>query len=111
MRIAPKHIKQITSATKGNLIGAINDEFIINNIAIDSRSNSIDGSTLFIALKGNNTDGHNYLKSAYNKGCRCFLVETPLKLKEALCIVVPNTLTGLQELAKSHRDSLNIPII
>lgn len=52
----------------------------INDIVYDSRK-AAEG-TLFVCLCGARFDGHEYAKSAYDNGCRCFLVERLLDLPE-----------------------------
>lgn len=109
MRIAPKNIKTIVAATEGSLLGNASNEII--NISIDGRSNSINKNSLFVALKGNNTDGHKFIKQAYSKGCRTFLTTTHVELKGANFIIVNDVLEALQNLAIHHRETLNIPIV
>lgn len=46
---------------------------MIESIEFDSRSCSAD--SLFVAVKGFSLDGHDYLASAYENGCRAFVVE------------------------------------
>ena len=47
------------------LINKIKNDSLINNIELDSRK--ISDGDLFICLKGNNNDGHNYIKDVTNK--------------------------------------------
>jgi len=50
----------------------INMEFQITNISNDSRD--VDENSLFIAYTGFEIDLHQYIKKAYDKGCRHFVV-------------------------------------
>ena len=50
----------------------------ISDIVYDSRKAVAD--TLFVCLCGARFDGHTYAESAYNNGCRCFMVERILDL-------------------------------
>lgn len=45
----------------------------VRTIVYDSRRATAD--SLFVALKGQKTDGHAYLRAAYERGCRVFVVE------------------------------------
>ena len=85
----------------------------INRISIDSRTRFAGEGTLFIALKGENRDGHNFIKDAFDKGVRNFLVEKSFSssLKSANFIVVNDTLVALQLWAQQHRLKFNIPIV
>ena len=44
----------------------------VEKISTDSRD--IDAGTLFIALKGENFDAHDFVKDVYQKGCRLMVV-------------------------------------
>lgn len=50
----------------------------IDDIVYDSRKATV--GTLFVCLCGARFDGHEYAFSAYEKGCRCFMVERLLNL-------------------------------
>ncbi|MDD2278384.1 MAG: UDP-N-acetylmuramoyl-tripeptide--D-alanyl-D-alanine ligase [Bacteroidales bacterium] len=76
---------------------------------IDTRK--VEGKCIFFALKGENFDGNAFAKDALAKGAYLAICDDP-SLKGKLNIeYVPNTLTFLQNLAKFHRQSLNIPIV
>lgn len=90
------------------------DPSIIKAISFDSRKIISGKSILFFALKGNFRDGHDYIKSSYNKGVRFFVVSKPNLLNsfpEAQEILVEDTLSALLKLASYHRDQFNFPII
>lgn len=55
-----------------NLIN-INEDFHSEGVAIDSRQ--IKMGNIFVALKGDNTDGHNYIKSAIDSGASTCIIE------------------------------------
>lgn len=64
-------------------------------------------NTLFVALKGENYDGHRFVNDACKKGACAAIVHqdmTPAHAGFAL-IRVKNTLRALQELARHHRES------
>lgn len=66
---------------------------------------------LFVALRGKR-DGHQYLKDAYEKGIRFFLVEhLDISLPGAVIWVVKDTLRALQELAKAKRQTFKALVI
>ncbi|MEG0500067.1 MAG: Mur ligase domain-containing protein, partial [Rikenellaceae bacterium] len=79
--------------------GSDNEE--ITSITFDSRK-STPGS-LFIAIKGTVTDGHNFIGKAVENGCRAVVCE---RLPEVLTqgvtyIVVPDSEKAVAELAKT----------
>lgn len=68
----------------------LKSDYEITDIVYDSRK-AYEGS-LFVCLKGFNADGHNYAKSAYEKGCRVFLAERELSLPDdAFTVTVHDT--------------------
>ena len=69
----------------------------------DSRKATHDSQ--FVALRGTKTDGHRYAKSAYDLGCRHFVVEEKLDLpKDAKQRVVDNTRIELSRLSAEYFD-------
>lgn len=88
-------------------------DYYITHISIDSRSLITPvARTIFIALEGNIVDGHDYVKAAYDKGVRVFLVHKKISLPiDAITIEVDSTLSALQHWAIKHRDKFDIPII
>ena len=98
------NIEEIVEATRGRLICKVADS--VKGVGTDTRVD-ISGS-LFIALKGENFDGHNYLKEAVEKGASAVLIHgEPPTLGDAVgkitVIQVNNTLSGLQELSRFWR--------
>lgn len=57
---------------------------------------------LFVALRGENVDGHNYVVHAAARGATGAIVERPVEAEIAQ-YVVPNTLAALQDLARVRR--------
>jgi len=108
-------ITEIVSILKGDLAGERFTETSIHDILIDSRKLITVDNTLFFALVSKRNDGHKYIPELFHKGIRNFVVSlVPENLEEfpgANFIVVRNTLTALQTLAKFHRDQFNIPVI
>ena len=63
-------IKELVIATKGTLVkGNESDE--IQNIVIDSRKAK--STDVFIAIIGESLDGHKFMQSAYENGCKTFI--------------------------------------
>lgn len=70
----------------------------INDVTFDSRT-AREGS-LFVCLVGFNTDGHDYVKSAYDNGCRAFLCEWKVDLPDDCMIAVcKDTRAALHDIA------------
>ena len=101
---------------------------IITEAAIDSRQ-VIPGS-LFVALPGEHTDGHDFVGEAFKRGASFALIQknmdtsfrtidlrggsisdTAPDLTAPLCLHVDNTLAALQQIARFWRRKLNLRVI
>ncbi len=80
-----------------------------NSVSIDTRK--IEPGSLFVAIKGDNFDANTFAKEALEKGASFVIIDNPKYFIDDRSIVVEDSLKTLQELAKYHRDYLNIPII
>jgi UDP-N-acetylmuramoyl-L-alanyl-D-glutamate--2,6-diaminopimelate ligase len=69
----------------------------VESIAYDSRRVQKNG--LFVALRGEKTDGHEFIAQALEKGASAIVVEREEKHSRATCLVVENTREALSELA------------
>lgn len=86
------------------------------HLLIDSRKLITPENTLFIAIKGHNNDGHDYIRQLYAQGLRMFIIEDKNKisdfpLPEANFIYVPNAIKALQNIAAYHRAQFSYPVI
>jgi len=108
MKYTSREIAKILDVT---FVG--DSDHTISQISIDSRTISkLAAQTIFVALTGNIVDGHRYVRSAYNKGVRVFLVNKKVDLPDdAIQLKVDNTLIALQKWATHHRLQFNIPVI
>ena len=78
-------------------------------VSTDSRN--IDKDCIFFSLSGPNFDGNKFAKQALDKGALYAIVSNKKYALNNKYIVVENTLTTLQDLAKFHRNKLKIPFI
>ena len=81
----------------------------ITGLTNDSRK--IEKGDLYIALNGQNVDGHDFLSAVNEKGASAALVNKPNQLLELQQIKVFNTMDSLKEIATSWRKSFEIPVI
>ena len=72
----------------------------IRGVSIDTRS--IEAGSIFIALRGEASDGHNYLPQAAAGGAVAAIVETGRRHPALDCIEVADTLSALGRLASHH---------
>ena len=81
-------------------------------ISIDSRT--ILSCELFIAIKGTNFDGHNFLNEVIKKGGKAVVIKDGMQnlLPNKFPFwTVPDTLEAFQKLALFKRRKLNIPVV
>ncbi|MES2836342.1 MAG: UDP-N-acetylmuramoyl-tripeptide--D-alanyl-D-alanine ligase [Bacteroidota bacterium] len=78
-------------------------------ISTDTRS--IKKESLFFALKGANFNGNTFALTAIQQGASYAIVDDEKLADNKNCLLVPDALTALQDLAKYHRQQLTIPII
>lgn len=104
-------LKEIIMAVDGTLKGNINvSEIFINHITTDTRK--IQEGDLFIPLKGENFDGHDFLKQAFEKGAKYCLSEIEMEISEgSSLILVKDTKKALMDLAKYYRSLFSIPVV
>lgn len=97
-------LNYIGKVLKGKILGK--GDAVICSLAIDSRTVSSSENTLFIALRGEQHNGHDYIKDLYERGIRAFMVSQQPDFKEfpeaGFCLV-KDTLSGLQDLATEWR--------
>ena len=86
----------------------IQKRFLIDNISIDSRS--LEEGDLFIALRGEKFDGHDFVYEAFKKGASAVIINKSKTknyndsfFKNKTLIPVNNTLIFLKRLAKKSR--------
>src|ERR1700710_83740 len=91
-------------ATHGQLIGA---DASFNAVSTDSRKIGTDN--LFIALKGESFDGHDYVARCLQQGAAGVLVSRRMEI-DSPQIVVRDTRTALGKLAQYWREQFHIPL-
>jgi UDP-N-acetylmuramoyl-tripeptide--D-alanyl-D-alanine ligase len=107
-----------------------NANAVINEAAIDSRQ--VIPASLFVAIPGENVDGHDFVADAFKRGASFALIqkempasfrtldlraaqsvpaESTLELSPPLCLRVDNTISALQQIARFWRRKLNLRVI
>ena len=91
------NLGKITEYTGGKLYGDAN--LTVTEAVIDSRKTQ--KGSLFIALKGENTDGHRFVESAFNMGATAALVECGFSAPENAknYVEVENTQNAMGDIA------------
>jgi len=101
-------LEDIVQATGGKVLSGTYEKF--TGISIDSRS--IREGELFVTLKGDNFDGHDFIKAALINGAGVLLQSPPSELPaNKTIILVQDTLAALQALARYLRSRMALPVI
>ena len=99
-------VKEVSSAINGSQIAGSPDE-LVKGLSTDSRK--MKPGHIFLALKGERYDGHNFLKNAINAGAMGVIVESDSTIAKRLfntnvvVINVSSTLKALGDLASWWR--------
>lgn len=106
-----RNLKSIEQMVQGFNLDEKFKDLTINGVSTDTRK--IKPKQLFIPLKGENFNGHDFLKEAIEKGAIAALWDKnePRPSLDFPLILVDNTLEALQKLAKAYREELDIKII
>jgi len=80
-----------------------------SKVSIDTRK--IETNSFFVAIKGERFDANTFAKEALEKGASFVVIDNANYYIDERTILVNDSLETLQELAKFHRQFLNIPII
>lgn len=86
----------------------------LERVSVDSRSVDIPETTLFFALKGVNHNGHDYIRSLYERGVRHFVItehRPEYEGMEGCFFYVQDVLAALQTLAGRYRQECGAEII
>ena len=118
--MATFEVDEVLAATQGTLLSQGQSIGRFSGVQTDSRA--VNPGDLFVALKGQNFDGHDFIGKAWEKGAKGVVLEEAeasylLKrwrktTRKPLAVVhVNNTLRAYQDLASFHRARFSIPIV
>lgn len=79
------------------------------NLSTDTRN--ISEGCIFFALKGDHFNANTFAEQALQRGAAYVVIDEEAYQLDERCILVPDVLQALQELARYHRRQLNIPVI
>lgn len=104
-------VNELVRATGGRLLGGSNNP-VLGRVVIDSRN--IKRGDVFVAIKGDKFDGHNFIPRALKQGASCIVKERNNKVvinKNISVIEVKDTKIALADIAKLYRSIFNVPLI
>ena len=100
-------VQDIITATGGELISG-SKETVITGVSIDSRE--IFDNTLFVALNGEKSDGHDYILKAFENGAVAAISEKRINSSNAV-VLVENSSKALGDIAKYYKKKFDIKTI
>ena len=98
-------LSQVSGAVNGQLLG---EDVFLKGAVIDSRADCT--GKLFVALDGDNFDGHNFLHQAEKNGAVASLIEKPVA-NQLPQVLVQDSHQALQDLAAWWRAQFVIPVV
>lgn len=103
-------LEEIAKACGGEYIGEEEKKIIaINDVVIDSRL--VKKGSLFVAIKGERTDGHLYINSAFKSGAVCVVSEEKV-VADGPYILVKSSEQAIKDIAEYYRSLFdNIEVI
>src|SRR5436190_5131427 len=104
-------LSQIAQFAGGSL-SAGDAKVVIEKVSTDSRT--LKPGELFVALRGENFDGHNFIESAAKAGATGAIVESTWNRKIShnfALIQTKDTLQAYQQLAANYRKSLTLKVV
>jgi len=98
-------LQQLSEQVGAQYIG---NDMPLPSTAFDSRQ--VKPGDLFVALKGDQVDGHDFLDQAMQAGVAAVLIREPIKANITQ-IIAPDTLQTFGDMAKIWRQQFTIPVI
>ena len=107
-------IGEVLKATQGEALGPVAENCPIHKVSTDTRT--LEKEDLFFALRGERFDGHHFLKEAFEKGARNFVISeaghVPADCKKSANFIrVPDTLRAYGDTARFYRQKFRIPAV
>lgn len=101
-------LRFVLSATSGSLTRACYN-MKLSGISTDSRT--VEPGCLYLALRGDRFDGHDYISAAFDKGALAAVAERVPANEDRPVMVVKDTHQALLDLAAAYRRRFDIPVV
>jgi UDP-N-acetylmuramoyl-tripeptide--D-alanyl-D-alanine ligase len=98
-----------SSETETATLGTASRAFQVNGLSIDTRT--LKEGDLFVALKGDNRDGHDFVRAAFDAKAGAALVTHAPEGVTGPLLTVAHTQRGLEDLARAARARTNAKIL
>ncbi len=103
-------LAEIAAFCGGKYVG----EEALKNTAITSverDSRAVKDGSLFLAIKGERVDGHDFIEKCYDSGALCAICEKAPENPKKPYILVDSTLNAVKDIAKAYREKFDIPVV
>ncbi len=97
------------AAVTGGVLLCGDGETVITNVQYDSRQ--VTEGSLFVPIKGANTDPHKFIEQCLEKGAASLTEYDAPEGAVKPCIKVEDTRRAMQQLAASYRSSLDVRVV
>lgn len=101
-------VRELAAACKGTPYGCENLDGICR-VCTDTRK--IEPGDMFVPLRGENFDGHDFIGKAFQAGAALTLTADLGKAAGKPCILVEDTLNALQDIARYYKGKFKIPFV
>lgn len=102
-------IEELLAVTRGRLLGPTTTTSF-SLVAVDSRA--VTSGALFVALRGERVDGHDFVRDAFEAGAAAALVERPVAAPPGAALIeVEDALRALQDLAADRRRRSTVRVV
>ena len=102
-------LEQIAEVTQAELFNDSHSNALISTVSKDTRT--LNAGDLYLALTGENFDGHQFVSQAFKKKAAAALVETVQTNCPLVQIKVANSLLALGQLAGFNREQFTGPVV
>ncbi len=106
-------VGELVQWTAADLVGRLRPAGVLTGVATDSRS--IGTGELFVALRGEHFDGHNFVEAAFARGACAALVERGWaglnRAASGPLLAVDSTLQALGDMARAYRRGWAGPVV
>ncbi len=107
----PMTVRELLAATDGKLLGDVSLDTTISGVETDSRA--VHDGDLFVAIRGENIDGHQFITGALEGGALGCLTAVPPKeaVPGKFYVLVEDTVQALGQVARAYKAKFPIPVI
>lgn len=101
-------VADILASCGGELISG-DEGILIKDVVSDSRD--VSEGSLFVAIKGERVDGHDFFDDVFKKGAAAVLSEKDYITDKGAVVKVESTLKALGDIAKGYLEKYRVPVV